>query len=50
MVKYNDKMIECYSNMNIGKAYRQARNALCFEKPPITVTAQLDNIKDKNRP
>ena len=31
--------------MNIGNAYRQARNALCFEKPHFAVTVQLDSIK-----
>ena len=36
--------------MNIGNAYRRARNALCFEKPHFAVTVQLDNIKAKNRP
>ena len=36
--------------MNIGNAYRQARNALCFEKPHFAVTVQLVNIKAQNRP
>ena len=31
-------------NMNIGNAYRRARNVLCFEKPHFAVTVQLDNI------
>ena len=33
--------------MIIGSAYRQALNALCFEKPHFAVTVQLDNIKAK---
>ena len=37
-------------NMNIGNAYKRARNAPCFEKPHFAVTVQLDNIKAKNRP
>ena len=37
-------------NMNIGNAYRRARNALCFEKPNFASTVQLDNIKAKHRP
>ena len=35
--------------MNIGNAYRRARNALRFEKPHFAVTVQLDNVKAKNR-
>ena len=34
-------------NMNIGNAYRRARNALCFEKADFAVTVQLGNIKAK---
>ena len=33
--------------MNIGNAYRRARNALCFKKRHFAVTVQLDNIKAK---
>ena len=29
--------------MNIGNAYRRARNALGFEKPHFAVTVHLDN-------
>ena len=35
------------NNINIGNAYRRARNALCFEKPHCAVTVQLDKIKAK---
>ena len=31
--------------MNIGNAYRRARNALCSEEPYFTVTVQVDNIE-----
>ena len=36
-----------FSNMNIGTAYRWARNKLCFEKPHFAVIVRLDNSKAK---
>ena len=31
--------------MNIGNAYRRARNALCYAEQHFAVTVQLDDIK-----
>ena len=36
--------------MNIGNAYRRARNALRFEKTHFAATVQFDNIKTRHRP
>ena len=37
--------------MNIGNAYRRARNVLCFEKKTyFAVTVQMNDSKTKNSP
>ena len=43
-------VVSLSDNMNIGNAYRRARNALCFEKSHFAVTVQFDNIEAKKHP